>query len=428
MIQSSEVRNRIPVAAPDAGKHEGNFPLVLLRALRALLLILAALALPLSLSAASFAKSVRPEPPTSPEVLLNRAFEDIGRQRFDAALGHIEALIRARPNFRLAHLIKGDLLLAKARPLATLGNAPNGPAERIVDLREEAVARLRAYREPRSSDQVPRYLLQLLPEQKYAIVVDTGRSRLYLFRNEGGQPRYAGDYYISTGKRGALKLRAGDQKTPIGVYHVTSSLPRKKLSDFYGNGAFPINYPNEWDRRQGRNGHGIWLHGTPSDTYSRPPRASDGCVVLSNSDLDALATHLQIGLTPVIISEEVEWLSVEEWKTERRSFLQALDTWRADWESLDTDRYLGHYSPSFAAHGQDRDAWGRHKQQVNAGKSWVKVGVSGVSLFRTPGKEEVVVVTFSQDYRSSNLSNVMKKRQYWLRESGHWRIVYEGAA
>jgi len=426
MMLSSEGRNRIAVAAPDAGEHEGNFPLVLLRALRALLLVLAALALPLSLP--SIAKSVRPEPQTSAEALLNRVFEDIGRQRFDAALGHIEALIRARPNFRLAHLIKGDLLLAKARPLATLGNAPNGPADRIVDLREEAVARLRAYREPHSSDQVPRYLLQLLPEQKYAIVVDTGRSRLYLFQNEGGQPRYVGDYYISTGKRGALKLRAGDQKTPIGVYHVTSSLPRKKLSDFYGNGAFPINYPNEWDRRQGRNGNGIWLHGTPSDTYSRPPRASDGCVVLSNSDLDALATHLQIGLTPVIISEEVEWLSVEEWKTERRSFLQALDTWRADWESLDTDRYLGHYSPSFAANGQDRDAWGRHKRQVNSGKSWVKVGVSDLSLFRTPGKEEVVVVTFSQNYRSNNLSNVMKKRQYWLREGGRWRIVYEGAA
>jgi murein L,D-transpeptidase YafK len=426
MIQSSTGRNRIPVAAPDAGEHEGNFPLVLLRTLRALLLVLAALALTLSLP--SFAKSVRPEPQTSPEALLNRAFEDIGRQHIDAALGHIEALIRARPNFRLAHFIKGDLLLAKARPLATLGNAPNGPADRIVDLREEAVARLRAYREPHSSDQIPRYLLQLLPEQKYAIVVDTGRSRLYLFKNEGGQPRYAGDYYISTGKRGALKLRAGDQKTPIGVYHVTSSLPRKKLSDFYGDGAFPINYPNEWDRRHGRNGRGIWLHGTPSDTYSRPPRASDGCVVLSNSDLDALATHLQIGLTPVIISEGVEWLSVEEWKAERRSFLQALDTWRADWESMDTDRYLGHYSPSFAANGEARDAWGRHKRQVNSAKSWVKVGVSDLSLFRMPGKEDVVVVTFSQNYRSNNLSNVMKKRQYWLREGGRWRIVYEGAA
>jgi murein L,D-transpeptidase YafK len=63
-------------------------------------------------------------------------------------------------------------------------------------------------------------------------------------------------------------------------------MPQDKLTDFYGSGAFPINYPNEWDRIRGRNGYGIWLHGTPRDTYSRPPRASDGCIVLSNEDLD----------------------------------------------------------------------------------------------------------------------------------------------
>ena len=392
--------------------------------LKPLLLLIAALAFTLPVSA----KSVRPEPQSSPELLLNRAFDEISRQRFDAALGHIEALIRARPDFRLAHLIKGDLLLAKARPLATVGDAPNAPSDRIVDLRDEAVARLRAYRERPPLDQIPRYLLQMLPEQRYAVVVDTGRSRLYLFQNHDGQPQYVGDYYISSGKRGAAKLREGDQKTPIGVYHVTSSMPRKKLSDFYGNGAYPINYPNEWDRRQGRNGHGIWLHGTPSDTYSRPPRASDGCVVLTNFDLDALARNLQIGLTPVIISEQVEWLTREEWNSERQSFLRALDQWRADWESRDVDRYLAHYSHSFAVGGQGLDAWSLHKRQVNTGKSWIKVGLSNVSVFRSPGKEELMVVTFDQDYRSNNLSNVMKKRQYWLRDGGRWRIVYEGAA
>jgi hypothetical protein len=39
-----------------------------------------------------------------------------------------------------------------------------------------------------------------------------------------------------------------------------------------------------------------------------------------------------------------------------------------------------------------------------------------------------VSVTFDQDYRSNNLSNTVKKRKYWLREPGGWRIVYEGAA
>jgi uncharacterized protein YchJ len=68
------------------------------------------------------------------------------------------------------------------------------------------------------------------------------------------------------------------------------------------------------------------------------------------------------------------------------------------------------------------------KKQVNAGKEWIKVKVDNLSVFRNPGKEEVVVVTFDQDYRSNNLDNRMKKRQYWLREDGKWKIIYEGSA
>jgi murein L,D-transpeptidase YafK len=309
-----------------------------------------------------------------------------------------------------------------------MGAVANAPSGRVEGLRAEAIARLRAHRDRPSADLVPRYLLQLREDQKYAVVVDTRRSRLYLYENHGGRPRFVADYYISSGKNGASKVREGDEKTPIGVYHVTSSVPRQKLTDFYGSGAFPINYPNEWDRRQGRNGHGIWLHGTPSDTYSRPPRSSNGCVVLSNADLDALARNLQVWLTPVIISEDVEWLKLDDWAQERKAFQAQFEQWRADWESRDTERYLKHYSRSFSANREDLAAWGRHKRQGNLGKTWTKVAVSNLSVFRDPGKEALVVVSFDQDYRSNNLSNVMKKRQYWIREEGRWRIVYEGSA
>lgn len=224
------------------------------------------------------------------------------------------------------------------------------------------------------------------------------------------------------------KTREGDKKTPVGVHHVTTSLPRQKLTDFYGSGAFPINYPNEWDKRQGRNGHGIWLHGTPSDTFSRPPKASDGCVVLANTDLDALAKNLQPGLTPVIISNDVEWLSLDDWQAERNSLNKKLDEWRQDWESRDTDRYLRHYSKKFQAGKQGFDDFAQQKKQVNAGKEWIKVKTDNLSMFRNPGKDDFVIVTFEQDYRSNNLSNQMKKRQYWIREEGTWKIIYEGAA
>jgi murein L,D-transpeptidase YafK len=366
---------------------------------------------------------------SGPEPMLARVFDAIESNSLDRAMAHTDALVRAYPNFRLGHLIKGDLLLARSRPLKSFGEGGSPTAgEKIADLRDEAIVRLKGYRSKPSADYVPRYLLQMHPEQKHAVVVDTQKSRLYLYQNDKGTPRFVADYYISQGKSGAEKMREGDKKTPIGVYHVTSSLPRQKLTDFYGSGAFPINYPNEWDKRQGRNGHGIWLHGTPSDTFSRPPKSSDGCVVLANQDLDSLSKSLQIGLTPVIISNSVEWLSLDDWQSERSALLKMIDEWRHDWESRNTDAYSRHYSQKFSADGQDYREWMDHKRRVNAGKSWIKVETRNISMFRNPGNEDYVVVTFEQDYRSSNLSNVMRKRQYWIKETGRWKIAYEGAA
>ena len=368
---------------------------------------------------------------SGPETQLLRIFNAIEGNHLGDALQLTETLLRQYPNYRLAHLIKGDLLLARSQPLRGFGGLDHAPADKVADLRAEAIVRLKAYRERPEDNFVPRYLLQMQPDQHYAVVVDTQRSRLYLYENDlanGGRPRFVADYYITQGKLGAEKLIEGDKKTPVGVYHVTANLPRQKLADLYGSGAFPINYPNEWDKRQGRGGSGIWLHGTPSDTFARPPRASDGCVVLTNQDLDAVAKNLQVGLTPVIISPSVEWLSLDDWARERDELNASIDAWRSDWESRDTERYLQHYSPRFKSGSQDFAAFAAQKRQVNAGKEWIKVATGNLSVFRNPGKDEVVVVTFEQDYRSNNLNNKMKKRQYWQREDGKWKIIYEGSA
>jgi len=361
-----------------------------------------------------------------PDQALAGILEALESNRLELALQRTETLIDTHPNFRLAHLIRGDLLLARARPLETFGNvAKTVPRDKVEDLRAEALARLRSLRERPQGGRSPRQLLQLAPDQRHAIVVDVDQSRLFLFENSGGRPRLVADYYVTLGKRGVEKTREGDQKTPIGVYHVTGNLPRGKLTDFYGVGAYPINYPNEWDKRLGRNGHGIWLHGVPRDTYSRPPRASDGCLVLANQDLESIARHLEIGRTPVIISDEIEWRDASEIDGERRAIGTAFEAWRTDWESRDTSRYLRHYSAQFRSEDQDLAAWAAHKRKVNEAKSWIKVGVSRVSMFRYP-REDFVVVSFDQDYRSSNLSNSMRKRQYWRRDGAAWKILYEG--
>jgi murein L,D-transpeptidase YafK len=353
---------------------------------------------------------------------------DISQNKFDAALARTENLLKLYPNFRLAHLIRGDLLMARTAPLRSFGDASDAPAGRVADLRDEAIARIKGYTSRPQQTVVPRYLLQMPEDQKYAVVVDTQRSRLYLYRNDKGRPSFVADYYITQGKEGADKTREGDKRTPVGVYHVTSHLPRAKLGDFYGVGAFPISYPNEWDRMNGRDGHGIWLHGVPSNPYSRPPKASDGCVVLTNEDLTTISAFLQVGVTPVIISDSIEWSSVDDWQAERAALDAQIEGWRRDWESSDVEKYLQHYSSKFRSSGYDYAAWAAQKRKVAGSKTWVKVKMERVSMFRNPGKQDMVVVTFDQDYRSNNLNNVTSKRQYWIKEAGQWKIIYEGSA
>ena len=390
-------------------------------------LCLSSLLVPLAIGSGQSGDAVRYSD-SGPEPMLEQVFRQIERNRLDLALDQVDALLHIWPNFRLGHLIRGDLLLARASALTTIGNAPNAPAERLADLRDEAVARIRAYRDKPPVDRVPRYLLQLPPDQRHAVVVDTRRSRLYLYENVDGRPRFVADYYVSHGRLGIEKMREGDKKTPLGVYQVTGFLPPARLTSFYGAGALPINYPNAWDRKQGRNGHGIWLHGTPSDTFSRPPRASDGCVVLANPDFLALNNSLNGESVPVIISDAVEWLTLDDWQAERAEFNRALEQWRRDWESRDVERYLANYSPQFSADGKDFAAFARQKRDINSSRQWIKVDIRKLSTFRNPGRDPLVVVTFEQDYRSDNMSSVMRKQQYWQKENGRWRIVFEGEA
>ena len=361
------------------------------------------------------------------EAQLVKSLQAINNNRLDIALNEVDSLLRDNPNFKLAQLVKGDLLMAHAGVIDNFGSAANAPQDKIEDLRDEARVRLQRVLSQSDTRLRPRFLWQLDAQQKYALVVDTSHSTLFVYENVAGEPRYVTDFYITIGKLGTEKFSSGDQRTPIGVYFVKAELPKKRLADMYGNGAYPLSYPNEWDRRNKRSGSGIWLHGTPSDTYSRPPRASNGCVVLANDDLNKLAPYLQVGITPVIITNQMDWNNEQD-QIERASLLQEVEQWRKDWASLNTGAYLKHYARNFSSNNIDYPAWAKQKQLVNSAKSWVKVGIANVSMFTYPEQPNMVVVNFEQDYGSNNLSNRMKKRQYWIKQNNRWQIIYEGAA
>lgn len=363
----------------------------------------------------------------SMEMLLAKSLHAISNNKLDLALNEVDSLLKVNPNFKLAQLVRGDLLLARTQALNDFGNAPNASRDRMDDLRDEARARLQRVQQQQPLSMTPKYLWQLDAQQRHVIVVDTSKSTLYLYENVNGEPKYVADFYVSVGKKGADKVSEGDQRTPLGVYFINSKLSKDKLTDFYGPVAFPLSYPNEWDKRQGHDGHGIWLHGTPSDTYSRPPRASSGCVVLTNDDLLKLGKQVEIGHTPVIITNQMDW-SDDNDRADRDALLSEIDKWRNDWASLNTNAYLAHYAADFSTGEAKLAAFAQQKRLVNSGKSWVKVNLNHLSVFTYPNQPGLVVVNFEQDYSSNNLSNRMNKRQYWMKRNNKWQIVYEGSA
>lgn len=360
----------------------------------------------------------------SPDALIGKTLQDIRASRLDDALKEVDRVISIRPDFKLAHLIRGDLLMARAKPLSGLGSAASAPSQSLTDLRDEARVRLMRYIDQPDPAQLPRQILQLAPDQKYALLADAARARLYLFENVNGEPRLLRDYYMTIGKNGIEKRIEGDKKTPVGVYLVTEQLSRKKLTDFYGAGAFPLNYPNEWDQSQGRGGHGIWLHGVPSDTYSRPPRSSDGCVVVTNPDLKELSRWVQVGVTPVVIANRADWVDRKAWEESRDDLLAALGAWKSDWESRDADRFLENYATSLTA--TDPSGWVKSKRRNILEKEWIRLQLQDVSLFLYPGGE-MAYTEFTQRYDSDKLTSLSRKRLYWRMENGQWRIALEKA-
>ncbi len=361
------------------------------------------------------------------ESVLVNVLENIRHGDIRAATEGIRLIVEAYPNYRLAQLIYADLLMAQSRPIREFGNFRSAPYMQITALLDEARARWQHHRTSPAGGRIPASVIQLSPDQQYIVIVDMSAYRLYLYENIDGMPRLVMDFYATIGKNGTRKYEEGDQKTPVGVYFVTGFIEPDKLPDLYGDGAFPIDYPNIWDRRHGRTGYGIWLHGTPSSTYSRPPRDSDGCVILSNGDLQLLAPYIQ-GDTPVVLTEEIHWVDRDEWHGNQSQYAALVEQWKSDWESRDAGRYLSHYSTSFSGLGMDYGSWVEHKKRVNPAKRYIRVGISDKSIFRYPGEENLLVITFSQDYDSDNYRTKFIKRQYWrMEKDGKWRIIYEGS-
>jgi L,D-transpeptidase YnhG len=362
------------------------------------------------------------------EARLIEVYQLISRAKGREALSLAEQLISDYPHFQLAQLVYGDLLAARTRPIQTLGDIPDAlitaAAPNLGELRNESQVRLKALRERPPQGTVPSEFLSLSSQNKHAIAVDASRSRLYLFENRPTGPVLVADYYISVGKSGIEKNIEGDLRTPLGVYFITSNLDPKSLKDFYGSGALPINYPNVLDSKRGKTGRGIWLHGTPPGQFSRPPLASDGCVVLTNPDLEKIIRTVAIRTTPVVISQRLNWITPSHARIASKPFEEALSAWKTAKSSGNMDRVLSFYSKDFNSNGKTLTQWTpalRNELDKTRGRT---IQLKDLSLLHWTDSTDTMIATFGEVADGTHTGP--SKRQYWERQGTQWKIFFEG--
>jgi len=403
-------------------------------------LVVAALLAPAQAQVRKARRTTSAPPPTqAPELRDGQAekrllavYKLIGEGRHREALAQAESLARDYPNFQLAQLAVGDLLMARTRPIRRMGDVPEPDsahslqaAATLDELRNESRQRVDAQRSRPPAQSVPAQFLELSPRSRHAIAVDASRSRLYLFENTGKGLQLIADYYASVGKLGIEKALEGDQRTPLGVYFITSRLDPATLKDFYGAGALPINYPNPLDQSRGKTGGGIWLHGTPPDQFARAPLATDGCVALANPDLERILRTVEPRSTPVVIARQLQWVAPHSVSAERKSFDAVLNAWRSAKSQGDMQRLLGFYAPDFQGYRKKPlDEWAKVLQAEARALKGRELQLKDKSYLRWTDSADTMVVTFGEVAEGARTGPV--KRQYWARRGQQWQIFFEG--
>jgi L,D-transpeptidase YnhG len=368
------------------------------------------------------------------EARLIQIYQRIGMAQTREALKLADQLVKDHPNFALAQLVHGDLLSAQTRPVKAMGDMTEATVRAaapgsLSELREESLLRIKALRERPPAGMVPSQFVRLSPRNKHAIAVDPSRARLYLFENTASGMKLIADFYMSVGKLGIDKSVEGDLRTPLGVYFVMNTLDPNALKDLYGAGALPINYPNPYDIRRGKTGGGIWLHGVPTNQFSRAPKATDGCVAVSNPDLLRILNTVEIRTTPVVIAPSLQWINPATPAPEVKAFDAVWEQWYQAKNNADLNRTLGYYTSDFNSYGKTLAQWTDVlKSEITAARG-KPVQIKDQSVLYAPesAHSATMVVTFSEVRAGNSTGNT--KRQYWLRSTAtqnQWKIFFEG--
>ncbi|MGL4209845.1 MAG: L,D-transpeptidase family protein, partial [Candidatus Adiutrix sp.] len=269
-----------------------------------------------------------------------------------------------------------------------------------------------------SGDMLPDAIIDPGAKPGHILVVDKAEQLLYLYKHENREVVLDRVMQTSTGEKKGDKLVEGDKKTPNGFYIFNQKFLPRELSPIYGTLAYPTDYPNFWDKKIGRGGYGIWLHGInkPLVDYD-----SNGCIELENADMARLEHLIELYETPILTYEELVLASVTSLQKEAVAIREFLESWRVAWVKKDHKTYKAKYAQNFV--NSDNRSWAAfmaHKGNVARKYNNISVNLNDLKIYR---HRDVFVAVFEQDYKGDNYFSSLGLKRLYLKNDGNSYII-----
>ncbi len=303
---------------------------------------------------------------------------------------------------------------------------PNWVRQQIIRLTRQKLLAAESLSKPRGifSGELARQpdTLLFMPPGSRCAIVEKESQTLFLYRGSSRGYELEKTFACSTGARSGEKIAEGDERTPEGIYVLQMVVPWTQLPEIYGRKAITLDYPNAFDRLEGKSGDGIWLHASNEPIRALLPNKTRGCVVVSNEDIEELAALLTLNRTPLIIVPKIRYRSASELNAELISIQSFLSEWRSSWETMQINRYISLYSGRFRNGDQDINGWKAVKGDVFARAGNIRLDIDLTSVVQN---DRYAIVTFRQNYYSDRASLQGTKRLFIVQESGSWKIVAE---
>lgn len=255
----------------------------------------------------------------------------------------------------------------------------------------------------------------------YVFLVDKKARVLSIWQQDENGFKKVAAYTADIGKNVEDKRFLGDHATPEGIYFMETVLEGAGLDfNLYGSRAFTLNYPNYFDRLDHKTGNGIWLHAVPDKVSLR--RGSRGCVVVRNDIIKTLQPYFKSGYTPVIIQNEIKFISADQHKNKIVAIQNQISAWQKAWQSKDTENYISFYHPQFKALGMNRTQWKAYKDNLNKTYQSIQLQFSRPVIYEHKNQ---LVARFIQSYRSDLKQDLGEKTLYFKKEGDKFLILNE---